>query len=156
MEKAVCGGSEAENVDVETEEAGEEGKAEAPPPPPTPPPAPPRVPLLLEPVLLPPCDPCWTTAAGLVVSVAPVAAPAADATVAFVVVAALPIVALFFTTLRDVNTSLAALAMASSPTTTLQYAPTGQTTQASTVGAAKNRWVLLLFKLFARVGQGMQ
>ena len=136
MEKAVCGGSEAENVDVETEEAGEEGRAEAPPPPPT--------------------DPCWTTAAGVVVNVAPVAAPAADATVAFVVVAALPIVALFFTTLRDVNTSLAALAMASSPTTTLQYAPTGQTTQASTVGAAKNRWVLLLFKLFARVGQGMQ
>ena len=38
MEKAVCGGSEAENVDVETEEAGEEGRAEAPPPPPTPPP----------------------------------------------------------------------------------------------------------------------
>ena len=37
MEKAVCGGSEAENVDVEMEEAGKEGRAEAPPPPPTPP-----------------------------------------------------------------------------------------------------------------------
>jgi hypothetical protein len=155
LEKAVCGGSEAENVDVEMEEVGEEGRAEAPPPPPTPPPASPLVPLL-EPVLLPLCDPCWTTVAGVVVNVVPVAAPAADATVAFVVVAALPIVALFFTTLRDVNASLAALAMALSPTMTLQYAPKGQTTQASTVGAAKNRCVLLLFKLFARVGQGIQ